>query len=114
MIQNEDNLLRRIPKGVPNYIKEDGSIKSFSFQLKNKETGISVDVESLTNHKKAVLDANRFGLLILNTGYVRSIGLDAIEDEQPDNNAHALIIGAEKKESQRKLALHAERIPQST
>ena len=92
-IENEDYLLRRVPI-TPSYIKPDGSITSFAFNLKPNEDGISVDLERLTNHAAAILDASRFKLIRINAGFIRNNindGLDCTHDPQEGNYAHSLI-----------------------
>jgi hypothetical protein len=93
-INDEDTLLRRYPIGVPNYIRADGSISSFAFARSSKDTdGLSVDLERLSSISKSVLDRNKFGLLRINAGQVRSISLDCKHNPVNDNPAHSLITG---------------------
>ena len=95
-ILNEDNLLRRIPTHIPNYIKPDGTISSIAFAKKREEDGLSVDLERLSSYEKATLGDRRYRLLRINAGVIRNginDGLDVVHNPLPENEAHSLITG---------------------
>lgn len=103
----EYNLLRRyLHPNPPNIllIKDDGTICSTCFHLRQDEDGISVDIEHLTTYLKSVIDKTKFRLLCLNAGDVQNLGLNTIHNPQPDNFAHALITGRIDKKVSKKLA----------
>ena len=93
-ICDEDNVLRRIPTHLPNYIKPDGSISSLAFSLRKNGDGLSVDLERLSSFQKATLGKSNFRLLRVNVGDIRNKindGLDVIHNPMEDNVAHSLI-----------------------
>ncbi len=95
-IYDDDNLLRRVPIFLPNYVKDDGTISSMAFQPIKGGNGLSVDLENLSSFKQATLGNPGFRLLKINAGTIHhsiNDGLGAIHDPQPDNYAHSLIIG---------------------
>ena len=102
----DDRQLRRVVID-PNYIKDDGRVTSFAFRLRKDETGLSVDVERLTNYEAAVKDTQKYKLWALIAEVPRNLGLECIHDPVEDNNAHALIIGEIDRSVQRKLARSA-------
>ncbi|QQS28037.1 MAG: hypothetical protein IPM47_14310 [Sphingobacteriales bacterium] len=107
-IYDEDNVLRRVPTFLPNYVKPDGAISSLAFRLRNGENGLSVDLERLSSFSKATLGRSDFRLLKLNVGQIRNYindGLDVISDPLEDNNAHSLITGNLTKGKQKQLVL---------
>jgi hypothetical protein len=116
-ILDEDRLLRRINFQNPDFqIKDNGIPASSNFTLKKLENGeyekgLSVDLERLITYKEAILDVQRFRLYALIAGFVRSIGLECVNDANP-HPAHSLIIGEllQKKSTARKLAQNAIRI----
>lgn len=112
-IQDEDKLLRRVPFTDPGYIRDDMTVTSFAFKLrKNKgETGLSVDIERLTTYQKSIDDTARFRLFVLRAADVRSIGLDCIHKPEPNNYAHAEIVGEITGSASGKLAKHATYLP---
>ena len=112
-IYDKDNVLRRVPTHLPNYIKPDGSITSLAFRLRKGEDGISVDLERLSSFKKATLGNANFKLLRLNVGKIRNEineGLDVIHKPIEANDAHSIIIGNITKSKQRKLVSHSTKI----
>ena len=96
-ISNEDNVLRRVPTFLPNYIKDDGTISRMAFSPKRDAKGLSVDLEKLSSFEKASLNQpDRFRILKVNVGIIRNDindGLDVIHDPVEDNVAHSLILG---------------------
>lgn len=105
-IYNEDNVLRRVPTFLPNYVKPDGSISSLAFRLRSGEDGLSVDLERLSSYSKATLGKSDFRLLKLNVGQIRNDindGLDVIYNPLPDNEAHSLITGNISRGKQKQL-----------
>ncbi len=109
-IQDDDRLLRRVQYLDPNFIKDDGSPASSSFSLKSGEDGLSVDVERLTMHARAIQDRARFRLYALRAGYTRSLGLEPVHDPLKDNYAHSLLKGNITRGVARKLAKSAVRV----
>ena len=106
-IFDEDNVLRRVPTFLPNYIKPDGSISSLAFRLRKGENGLSVDLERLSSFSKATMGkSSDFRLLQLNVGEIRkdiNDGLDVVHDPLKDNEAHSLITGNITKGKQKQL-----------
>ncbi|MFM2395020.1 MAG: hypothetical protein RLZZ546_3003 [Bacteroidota bacterium] len=95
-ISDNDNLLRRVPTYLPNYVKDDGTISSFAFSKKRDEDGLSVDLERMTKHEVAILDSRKFRLLRVNAGTVINEindGLTVVHNPITDNEAHSLICG---------------------
>jgi len=94
-VLDEDRLLRRVWFPDPSYIRDDMTATPFAFKLrKNKgETGLSVDIDRLTTLDKSIMDAMKFRLFKLVAHEVRVIGCDCIHKPEPDNYAHAEIIG---------------------
>ena len=54
VILDNDNLLRRVPFVDPKYVKDDGTLTSFAFQLKKGTSGLSVNVERLTTYVDSI------------------------------------------------------------
>lgn len=105
-IYDKDNVLRRVPTFLPNYVKPDGSISSLAFRLRQGENGLSVDLERLTSYSKATLGRSDFRLLKLNVGQIRNDindGLHVIPDPIEGNEAHSLITGNISKGKQKQL-----------
>ncbi len=105
-IYDEDNVLRRVPTFLPNYIKPDGSVSSLAFRLRKGEEGISVDLERLSSYSQATLGRSDFRLLRLNVGQTRNDindGLDVVPDPIEGNEAHSLITGNITKGKQKQL-----------
>ncbi len=112
-IHHEDRLLRRVWYPDPSYVRDDMTVTSLAFKLrKNKgETGLSVDIERLTTHQNSIVDAARFRLFVLRAADVRSIGLDCIHKPEPNNYAHAEIVGEITSSASGKLAKQATYLP---
>lgn len=93
-IQDDDHLLRRVLDSPPNFmIKDDGTPSSSNFSLQPNEDGLSVDIERLTTHQKAIQDPSRFRLYYLLPPETEELGLVNEHDPQPNNYSHALIQG---------------------
>jgi hypothetical protein len=112
-IGNEDYLLRRFPLAHPNYIRPDGTVSSYAYcPDKADADGLSVDLEKLTHPKATVLDPNKFGLLRISAGSIRSIpDLDCKHNPIPANAAHSLIIGKITKGKRNQLIDFSKTIP---
>ena len=110
VIDDGDNLLRRVRFTDPNYIREDMTVTSFAFSLRKNEVGLSVDLEKLTTHEKSIVDLNSYRLYSIKAGEVREHGLDCIHDPVQDNNAHSLIIGQMTNSKKSQLAKKAKLI----
>ncbi len=111
----DDKLLRRVQFMHPDFIKDDGTPSSSSFQLKKNpdgtiEDGLSVNLERLTSYDVAIEDITRFRLYTLIANDVQNLGLACEHDPQPHNFAHSLIKGNITKPLSRKLASLAVRI----
>lgn len=106
-ISDDDNILRRVPTFLPNYVKEDGSISRMAFNPKKDANGLSVDLEKLSSFEKASLNQpERFRILKLNVGVIRNYindGLDVIHDPMEDNEAHSLVTGKISKGKQNQM-----------
>lgn len=109
-IQDDDNLLRRVPFLDPNYIRDDGTLTSFAFSLRSGVKGISVNIERLTTYQKSILDANRFRLYFVKAKVPRDLGLQCVHDPIKDNYAHALIDGNIRRPISKKLSAAAKRV----
>jgi len=114
-ILDADRLLRRVLFMHPDFIKEDGTPSSSSFQIKKYadgsiENGLSADLERLTTYEQSIEDITRFRLYAVIANDVRSLGLDCEHDPQPHNFAHSIITGNVTKPLSRKLASIATRI----
>jgi len=96
-ILNEDNVLRRVPTFLPNYVKDDGTISRMAFNPKKDAKGLSVDLERLSSYEKATLgQPARFRILKLSVDTIRNTindGLDVIHDPNDDNESHSLVTG---------------------
>lgn len=96
-ILDEDNFLRRVPTYLPSHVKPDGTITRAVFkQSKADSDGLSGDLERLSSFDKATLGNNRFRLLKINVGVIRTEindGLDVVYNKLPENDAHCLITG---------------------
>ena len=110
LILRSDKLLRRVQFLDPNFIKDDGTPASSSFQLKKNENGLSVDIERLTDYPTAIQNASRFRLFSLDAAITEDLGLINEHDPLEENYAHALIKGEINKGISRKLAAAARRI----
>lgn len=109
-ILRSDKLLRRVQFLDPNFIKDDGTPSSSSFQPKKNEDGLSVDIERLTDYPRAIENASRFRLFSLDAAITEDLGLINEHDPIEGNDAHALIKGDITKSVARKLAAAARRI----
>lgn len=71
------------------------TVTSFAFKLNKKkgETGLSVDIGRLTTVEKSIDDTSKYRLFSLGVQEVRDIGCDCIHKPEPENYAHAEIIG---------------------
>jgi hypothetical protein len=111
-IQDQDNLLRRVPFIDPNYVRDDGTLTSLAFSLKRRDDGISVNIERLTTYKKSILNVNRFRLYYLKAKVPRDLGLRCVHEPDYVNNnyAHALLKGKINRPLSKKLSAAARRI----
>ena len=92
MIRDEDNLLRRVIFADPKYCyTPEGRPTSASFLLRKGEAGLSVDLERLTTHQRAVVDARKYKLFGFRASVVRGLGLCCWHAPLVDNSAHSLI-----------------------
>lgn len=113
LISDDDNVLRRVPTFLPNFIKPDGTISSLAFSKKRDEDGLSVDLERLTTLEITVQDRSRFRLRRINVRVVRTDindGLDVVHNPIGDNNAHCLIIGNITGSKQKQLVMKSEEV----
>lgn len=69
---------------------------SAAFKTKPNEDGLSVNIAALTTPKATVGDLERFGVAEILALTPISLGYLCEHNPQPDNNAHALIIGDTK------------------
>ena len=109
-IDNSDNLLRRVPTYLPNYVKSDGTISSFAYHKKRGENGVSTVLERLSSPEKATLGDKRYRLLRINVGVIRidiNDGLDVIHDPVEGNDAHSLITGNITESKKKQLLKHS-------
>lgn len=114
-IRDEDRLLRRVLDLPPHFmIKDDGTPSSSNFALKSDEDGLSVDIERLTTHQKAIQDPSKFRLYYLMPPDTEGLGLVNEHDPLPDNYAHALIKGNITRSVSRKLAKMAKQVSERT
>jgi hypothetical protein len=94
-IKNDDRILRRVWYPDSNYIRDDMTATPMAFKLRKKigETGLSVSIERLTTFAKAIRDVTRYRLFVLSATQVRETELDCIHKPEPDDYAHAEIVG---------------------
>jgi hypothetical protein len=111
-IEDEDRLLRRVPFTDPRYIKNDGSLSSFAFTPRKEDRRLSVNFEKLTTYGKSILNVRRFRLYFHKERKYRDLGLECKHDPEPDNYAHALVLGINpnNRKIPRKLARSAVKI----
>ena len=118
LVSDEDNVLRRVPTFLPNYVKEDGTISRMAFSPKKDARGLSVDLERLSSFEKASLNQpERFRILRLKVGKIRNEvndGLEVVHDPIESNEAHSLVIGKISKGKQNQLLKLSEEINSST
>jgi len=108
IIRPTDGLLRRIPTYDPSYFKPDNRISSLAFKPRKIDTdGLSVDLERLTTHQKAVFDHRKYRLARLEAAIPFYLGLNCIHAPQGTNPAHSLIQGDFTKQICRQLASSA-------
>ncbi len=69
---------------------------SAAFKTKPNENGLSVNIAALTTPEKTVGDALSFGVAEISASIPLSLGFECVHDIQPDNEAHALILGDTK------------------
>jgi hypothetical protein len=96
IITSHDNLYRRVPRNNPNYWKEINGIKipsSFAFKTKTEEDGLSVNIATLTTPVATVGNINEFGVAEISASTPIGLGFECKHDPQPENDAHALIVG---------------------
>ena len=87
-ILREHNLLRRAFYPNPpdiTYFKDDGTICSTCFQLRNGENGISVDLEHLTKYEISIKDKTKYRLITINAGSIHDLSLLTEHTPLPDN-----------------------------
>jgi len=94
IIQEKDELLRRVPK-IPSHFN-NGSITSAAFKPKPNEDGLSVDLLRLTTIDFFINDPNKYLAAEIIAGDAIKEGCECIHDPLPDNHAHALIKGITK------------------
>jgi hypothetical protein len=92
VIEDGDRLLRRLIFAEP-WIQCDptGKPTSAGFSLRKGERGLSVDLERLTTHAKAVSDPKTYRLCALPVSKLRALHLVCWHDPLPTNYAHSLI-----------------------
>jgi hypothetical protein len=91
-----DYLYRRVPKNNPNYWKEVNGIKvpsSFAFKTKPEEDGLSVNIVALTTSEATIGNVINFGVAEISASIPIDLGFECKHDPQPENDAHALIVG---------------------
>lgn len=94
LIDNDDNLLRRVKFGNPSYVRDDMTLTSFAFKIrKGKESSLSVDLERLTTYEESISDIKTYRLYSIRAGKVREIGLECEHDPVEGNVAHCQIVG---------------------
>lgn len=99
LITIADNLYRRIPKNNPDYWKEINGEKvpsSFAFKTKQSENGLSVNIAALTTPHATVGNVTEFGVAEISASTPIGLGYECEHNPQPENNAHALIVGDTK------------------
>ena len=102
-ITNADFLYRRFSiLDEPNYAvfwKLDNGRKipsSAAFKTKPNEDGLSVNIAALTTPEATVGNAEEFGVAEISAATPIGLGYDCIHNPQPENDAHALIVGDTK------------------
>jgi hypothetical protein len=100
-IADDAGLLRRVHPGLVMYDKNQGRWRPMKGAFLDKE--MSVDVEMIMqqhglNLSFSLRNAPNFSLARFTAGAARAKGLSVVHDpcpsDQPDNPAHALVIGA--------------------
>lgn len=99
-ITNADLLYRRFPiKDEPRFTafyKVDGDKRvptSAAFKTKPGEDGLSVNIAKLTTVEDTIEDPEFFGVAEFPASVPLNAGYPCVQDEQPGNIAHALIVG---------------------
>ena len=102
-ITDADFLYRRFSiLDEPNYAvfwKLDNGRKipsSAAFKTKSNEDGLSVNIVALTTPQATVGNAEEFGVAEISASTPIGLGYDCIHNPQPENDAHALIVGDTK------------------
>ena len=103
-IQRDDELVRRVPTYLSDFIK-DGKPTSAAFKTKPNEDGLSVHILKLTTIDKIILDKDQFVVAIFKASIPMDAGFVCEHDQKPDNYAHALIKGNTRRIA-RKLSRH--------
>lgn len=102
-ITNADFLYRRFSiLEEPNYAvfwKLDNGRKipsSAAFKTKPNEDGLSVNIAALTTPEATVGNSEEFGVAEISASTPIILGYECEHNPQPDNDAHALIVGDTK------------------
>jgi len=102
-ITDADFLFRRFSiLDEPNYAvfwKVDNGRKipsSAAFKTKLNEDGLSVNIAALTTPQATVGNPEEFGIAEISASTPIGLGYDCIHNPQPENEAHALIVGDTK------------------
>jgi len=102
-ITDSDFLYRRFSiLDEPNYAvfwKLDNGRKipsSAAFKTKLNEDGLSVNIAALTTPQATVGNPEEFGIAEISASTPIGLGYDCIHNPQPENEAHALIVGDTK------------------
>jgi len=102
-ITDSDFLYRRFSiLDEPNYAvfwKLDNGRKipsSAAFKTKLNEDGLSVNIAALTTPQTTVGNPEEFGIAEISASTPIGLGYDCIHNPQPENEAHALIVGDTK------------------
>jgi len=69
---------------------------SAAFKTKPNEDGLSVNIAALTTPEQTVEDVNKFGVAEFPASIPMSLGYKCAYNPQPNNQAHALILGDTK------------------
>lgn len=69
---------------------------SAAFKTKSNEDGLSVNIATLTTPQATVGNAKEFGVAEISASIPFGLGYDCIHNPQPENDAHALIVGDTK------------------
>lgn len=91
MIDDEDELLRRVPKVPSHYI--NGRITSAAFKPKPSEDGLSVDILSLTTIEISIKEPSKYLAAIIIAEDATKEGCECEHNPVPGNYSHALIKG---------------------
>lgn len=69
---------------------------SAAFKTKSNEDGLSINIAALTTPEATVGNAKAFGVAEISASTPISLGYDCTHNPQPENFAHALIVGDTK------------------